>query len=191
MSTLRTRWELAALSAFVMISAMSLSSAEVQAKEISGTITIENGDHYGWKMDIMIPSQIEARISSNVSVDVLVMDEENYSDYSDGRAFGYYAQFSELATSNATLNFTVLSGTVYIIVDNSEHPSLNGAAAPEGPAGVEYWLGSAMDLHAIPEQSNVWVIYLLIGVMAFALVLVIVLARIAMKTAKNWGKKKD
>jgi|GEM_PF-1950841 len=191
MSTLRTRWELAALSAFVMISAMSLSSAEVQAKEISGTITIENGDHYGWKMDIMIPSQIEARISSNVSVDVLVMDEENYSDYSDGRAFGYYAQFSELATSNATLNFTVLSGTVYIIVDNSEHPSLNGAAAPEGPASVEYWLGSAMDLHAIPEQSNVWVIYLLIGVMAFALVLVIVLARIAMKTAKNWGKKKD
>ena len=171
----------------LVLSGISVSPTGAQAKQISGLVEIEEGDFYGWQMDIVVPSQVEVEIrgQDGAQVDVLVVDKENYSRYLDGLAFDYYAGYSRLGTSNATLNFTVMSGTVYVIVDNSDHPTVLGAASPTGQARVEYWIGTSFDFHAVPDQGNLWLMYLLVGVAAFALILVIVLARVAIKMQRK------
>ncbi len=172
-----------ALSAFMMLSLVLVSATGGLAKQVSGTLTIDEGAFYGWQLDVVVPSQIEVEIFGHggVSVDLLVIDKENYSKYSDGLPFEFYDEYSVLGTSNASLNFTVLSGTVYVLVDNSDRPAGPDAASPAGPVVVDYWVGSSFDMHAIPEQGNLWLIYLLVGVVGFTLVLVVVLARMAVK----------
>lgn len=180
---------LAAMIFVLVLSGCTYVAPVSEAKQISGSVKIDQGDFYGWRMDISIPSQLDVRISSqNDSViDVLVLDQANYSTYSSQSDFGFVEAHSLLSVSNYSANMTVLSGTVYIIVDNSDRPLMPGAARSTGPVWVDYWMGSSFDLHAVPDQGNAWLVYLLAGAIALTFVLVIALTRIALKGQKKVG----
>ncbi len=169
---------------------VSMCSTGVHAKQVSGTLIIDKGDFYGWRMDVMIPSQILAEVNATngSAIDVLVLDEANYTKYLAGSSdFDYYSDYSVLSSSKIALNFSVLSGTVYVIVDNSDRP-LIGGADPAGNVEIEYWIGTTFDFGAIPPQHNVWVMYVLAAGTAVLLVAVIVLARKAIRSNKKERK---
>ncbi len=182
-----TSGHLVSLVSAISILLLAACSVGTHAMQTSGTITIDSGDHYGWRMDVMIPSQIEAEITAlnGSAVDILVMDESNYTRYLDGLDFQYYKDYSVLAASNVSLNLTVLSGTVFIIVDNSELPADPSAANPTKNVQVQYWLGSSFDFSAIPDQGNVWFMYVLVGIAAVMLVVVVVFARRAIRSNRK------
>lgn len=177
-----------ALAMFVSVSDRS------RAGQTSGTIEIDEGAYYGWRMDIVIPSQVEVELTSSngTPVDVLVMDQENYTRFSNLQEFEFIEAYSLMAVTTYTKNMTVLSGTVYIIVDNSDRPSVLGAASSPGPVEIEYWLGSTFDLHAVPGGGNEWLVYLFLGVGAIVFVIVIALTRIALRQQKKLrGQRPD
>ncbi len=171
--------------------AVSVCAINAEGKQVSGTLSINKGDFYGWQVDVMIPSQIDIEITGhNGSVfDVLILDDANYSRYVAGSEFDFYGDYSALSVSNATLNISVISGSVYIIVDNSNRPSVPGAATPSGEAKIAYWIGSTFDLHVLPHQSNLWLMYVFVGVGGIGLVFVVFYARKAIKEARESGGK--
>jgi len=169
---------------FVLLLLVNFSKAPpVKAGQTSGTVEIAAGDYYGWRLDIVVPSQVEVELVSanNTSIDVLVVDQNNYTRFSNLEDFEFIASHSALSVANFTANMTILSGTVYIIVDNSDRPAVQGAATPSGPVQVEYWLGSSFDLHAVPGTGNAWLVYVILGAVAVTFVVVIVLTRMATK----------
>ena len=165
---------------------MTLPS-DVSAKVVQGSVTIDPGGHYGWRMDVAIPSQIEYQIRSvnGVQVDVLVMDENNYSEYSDGKDFSFFGEYSCLDTLNVSSNFTVLSGSVFVVVDNSDRPSQTTNVAPTEAAKVEFWVGSTFDLHAVPGGGPSWFVYAVLAGVATMFVVVVFLTRKAAKGRKR------
>ncbi len=170
----------------IMLSCFFIPSS-VEAKQISGIVTIDPGGNYGWRMDVAMPSQLEYQISvlNGTTVDILVLDDTNYTMYTQNQTFEYYEEYSALDTSNASANFTVLSGTVYVIVDNTGMPNGSSAASPTKPAQVEYWIASTFDLHAIPDQGTPWIAFLLIAVFAVSLPVVIIVTRKAIRQRRS------
>ncbi len=167
--------------------AFSLVPNVAEAKQIGGVVTIDPGGCYGWQMDVAIPSDIEfdIKVLNGTSVDVLVLNQENYTKYSQQDDFEFYEQFSALGTTNISANFTILSGTVFVIVDNTDRPQAAGASAANGSAEVQYWIASSFDLRAIPDGGTPWIAYILIAVIAPSLVAVVILTRRAYKQRRS------
>lgn len=173
--------------AFLLAAILIPCSGPVEAKQLSGHLQIDEGEHYGWRLDVAIPSQIDFHIEglNGTLVDVLIMDEANYTWYTEGRPFQYYSEFSSLNTSNETANMTVLSGSVYVVIDNSVAPSVQGAAAPHGAAQVEYWIGSTFDLHTVPGYGPSWIMYPVLATVGLTFALVVYFTRKAVKERKR------
>jgi hypothetical protein len=180
------------MSVLLLLFAFS-DAPSARAGQTSGTVEIGEGDYYGWRMDIVVPSQVEVEITSsnNSSIDVLVMDQENYTRFSNLEDFAFIASHSVLSVANFTANMTILSGTVYIIVDNSDRPGVQGAATPSGPVNVEYWLGTSFDLHAVPGSGNAWLVYVILGAVAVTFVVVVVLTRMATKQFRESRRQRN
>lgn len=164
-----------------------ICAGHAEAKQLFGRLQIDEGSYYGWRLDVAIPSQVEFHIEglNGSRVDVLVLDEANYSMYTEKRPFQFYASYSALDTSNASSNFTVLSGSVFVLIDNSDAPGVQGAATPKGAAEIRYWIGSTFDLHTVPNYGSSWVVYPVIAGVAFTFGLVIYLTRKAVKGRKR------
>ncbi len=162
-------------------------SGSSDAKQVAGLLHIEEGQHFGWRIDVAIPSEVDFRIQgmNGTRVDVLVLDQDNYTSYSQGEQFSYIEDYSALNTDNKTCNMSVLSGSVYIVVDNSNAPDIQGAAEPNGTADVRYWVGSTFDFSSIPTYSSPWMIYSVLAVVGAVFVLVVLLTRKAIKGRKR------
>ena len=173
--------------AFLLAASLLACAGPAEAKQLSGHLQIDEGRHYGWRLDVAIPSQIDFHIEglNGTLVDVLVMDEANYTWYTEGRPFQYYAEYSSLNTSNETANLTVLSGSVYVVIDNSDAPSVQGAAAPHGAAQVNYWIGSTFDLHTVPGYGPSWIMYPVLAAVGLTFGLVLYFTRKAVKDRKR------
>ncbi len=181
----------ASVKAIVLIAAicvpLMLLPGPGDAKQVAGLLNIEEGRHYGWRLDVAIPSEIDFKVIgiNGSRVDVLVLDQENYTSYSQGEPFSYYEEYSALDTDNYSCNMSVLSGSVYIVLDNSKAPDLPAAAQPSGPARVKYWVGSTFDFHNIPSYGPSWMIYVVLAAVAAVLVLVIISTRKAIRERKR------
>jgi hypothetical protein len=166
--------------------ALALAPCFVQAKQVSGTVSIGAGDFYGWRMDIMIPSTIEYNITclNSTPISILVLDEANYTRFAANISFQFYEAHSFVNVTGAANNMTILSGAVYIVVDNSAR-SLGSFEGGQTGVEIEYWLGSSFAMEDTPAQGSLMYVYALVGVLAVGFVMVIYLTRRAVRMRKK------
>ncbi len=159
----------------------------VSAKQVGGNVWIDEGSYYGWRMDIVIPTSVEFEFTclNGTPVNVLVLDEANYTLFTSNQTYSYVEKYSHLEVVNVTGNMTVISGTVYIVVDNQNNLSgMNGLEAP-GRIQVQYWIGSSFDLHAIPDNGSSWMMYLGVVLLAIVFVFVLFMTRKVVRSRKK------
>ncbi len=169
----------------LILCGLLMTSTPAEAKQLAGKVYVAQGEHYGWKMDISIPSVIEYNMTSlnGTLIDVHVLDSSNYQRYLDGENFSSYPMYSFANITQASTNMTVLSGTVYIIVDISNYSS--ALETKSNSAEVQYWVTSSFSLSSVPDEKNDLLIWGLLVTLAASLVVVVAVLRHAWRSGKG------
>lgn len=102
------------------------------------TVTIKKDQLYGLVFDLEYQKNVSIKleVKKGGNIDLLLMDEEGYDDYSDAMSTGYeyYPEGTRLDIDEAELSCTLPPGKPHLIIDNTHRPS--GGADPTGSVTV-------------------------------------------------------
>ncbi len=177
----------------VTIACLILSAGSAEAKQISGTALIDSGNFRGWRMDVAIPSTIEFNFTSTnlTPVDIMVVDQDNFTRFSQNLSFQYYAEYSFFNVTTASANLTVLSGTVYVVVDNSGMPRASSCANSSEQAKIEYWIGTSFSFDSAPDFGTSGLMTAFALLLSAVLVTFIIFFRKAIREGRGDKQQKE
>jgi hypothetical protein len=109
--------------------------------------------------------KLKITVTSNVSIDVLLLDFENYFKYSGSNPFTYISQGSKINSTNVYKEYTTTPQiTYYLIIDNTNE-TINGANYT-GPALVNVNVVSKSALNINLPDPTIFILIILIGSIA-------------------------
>lgn len=116
-------------SMIVLAGCTSNGGTQQQEELVSGTYDIEAGDHRSWKFSAQANVMLEYSFTvlDGPPVDVIVMREYGYTDYTEDTEFAYYIDGSTMAAESKSVEVGLGGENIYyLVVDNTA----KGEAAP-------------------------------------------------------------
>lgn len=104
------------------------STLSQQVRSISDTRNIEEDHWRYYSLNFSKDGSLtyDFIVREGPAIDVIVMDESEYTHFENGDRWEYYSQLSALDSTGDEISRTVSRGSYYLILDNSN----SGTAAP-------------------------------------------------------------
>ena len=101
---------------------------------VSGTFTIEGGDHRSWDFyasaDLLF--EYSFTVQEGPAIDVLLMREYGYNDYTEGAEFAYYIDGSVMDSTGDSVEYGLGGENIYyLVLDNTAMGETEPPAASE------------------------------------------------------------